>query len=281
MNLLEILLSTTLSTSALIAIALYLMRSLITTRLTKSVQNEFDSKLAGLTSHLRSAEESFKADLKRKESEIHSLQSGAIQNRLSRQSAIDKRKLDAIDQLWSAVYDLSWAKASAAQLSVLKWDAISKEVAKNPRFREMFSVLNVDQTKYENASYSAQKARPFITPVAWAYFAAYQAIIMHAVLFMKILQIGVDGHKYLASENLIKLIKTALPHCAGYIDEHGPSASYYLLNQLENSLLEELKYMLDGGANDMMEVARANQILIEVSRVNSDISKNDGSVSTE
>ena len=281
MNLLEILLSTTLSTSALIAMALYLMRSLITTRLTKSVQNEFDSKLAGLTSHLRSAEESFKADLKRKESEINSLQSGAIQNRLSRQSAVDKRKLDAVDQLWSAIYDLSSSKAFAAQLSIFKWDAISEEVGKNPRAKEIFSIFKVDQTKNESAFYSAQKARPFITPVAWAYFAAYQAIIMHAVVFIKILQIGLDGHKYLANENLIKLIKTALPHCAEYIDEYGPSAAYNLLDQLENSLLDELKNMLDGRANDMTEVARANQILIEASRVNSDASKNDSSVPTE
>lgn len=267
------LLVSTVTTSTLIAVALYLVRGLVATRLTKSVQNEFDSKLADLTSQLRISEESFKADLKRKEAEILALQGGVIQNRLSRQAAVDKRMLEAIDQLWGAVYDLGWAKALAAQVSILKWEAISKEVASNPKAKELFTLWKIDQTKYENAAHFAQKARPFITPVAWAYFAAYQAILMHAVAFIKLLQIGIDGHQFMANENLIKLIKTALPHCAGYIDEHGPSAAYHLLDQLENSLLEELKRMLDGTAADMTEVARAKKILIEASRVNSDVSE--------
>lgn len=272
MSLLEFLLST-ITSSTLIAGVVYLLRGLITTRLTKSVQNEFDSKLAALTSQLRTSEEAFKADLKRKEGEILALQGGAIQSRLSRQATVDKRRLEAVDQLWGAVYDLSWAKALSAQVSILKWEAISKEVARNPKAKELFAMWKIDETKYEKAGQSGQKARPFITPVAWAYFAAYQAILLHAVAFIKLLQLGVDGHQFMASENLIKLIKTALPHYSTYIDEHGPSAAYYLLDELENSLLEELKRMLDGVAADMTEIARAKQILVEASRVNSETSE--------
>lgn len=272
MSLPEFLLST-FTSSTLIAGAVYLLRGLITTRLAKSVQSEFDSKLATLTSQLRTSEEAFKADLKRKEGEIVALQGGAIQSRLSRQATVDKRRLEAVDQLWGAVYDLSWAKGLSAQVSILKWEAISQEVARNPKAKELFAMWKIDQMKYENAGQTAQKARPFVTPVAWAYFAAYQAILLHAVAFIKMLQLGIDGHQFMTSENLIKLIKTALPHNSAYIDEHGPSAAYYLLDQLENSLLEELKRMLDGVAADMTEIARAKQILIEASRVNSEASE--------
>lgn len=274
------LLISTVTTSTLVGFCVYLARNLITTRLTKSVQNEFDTKLAGLNSQLRTAEESFKADLKRKEVEILALQGGAIQSRLSRQAAIEKRRLEAVDQLWSAVYDLSFAKALAAQASVLKWEAISKEVARNPKAKDLFSMWKIDQDKYEGAGHSAQKARPFLTPVAWAYFAAYQAILLHAVAFIKMLQIGVDAHAFMDNKNLVKLIKTALPHSSQYIDDHGPSAAYYLLDQLETSLLDELKRILDGGAADMAEVARAKQILIEASRVNHDVSESQGAATT-
>lgn len=275
MSPLDLLLSTV-TTSTFVGIAIYLARHLITTRLTKSVQSEFDAKLAELNSQLRTSEESFKADLKRKEAEILALQGGPIQSRLSRQAAIEKRRLEAVDQLWSAVYDLSFAKALSAQASVLKWEAISKEVARNPKAKELFAMWKIDDGKYEGAGHSAQKARPFITPVAWAYFAAYQAILLHAVAFIKMLQIGVDAHEFMDSKNLIKLIKTALPHCAEYIDKHGPSAAYHLLDQLENSLLDELKRILDGGAADMAEVARAKQILVEASRVNHETSESKG-----
>lgn len=272
MGFLEFILST-LTSTILIAWVVYLLRGLIITRLKKSVQNEFDSKLAVLTSQLRTSEEAFKADIKRKEGEILALQGGAIQSRLSRQATVDKRRLEAIDQLWGAVYELSWAKALSAQVSILKGEAISKEVARNPKAKELFAMWKIDETRYEKAGQSGQKARPFITQVAWAYFAAYQAILMHAVAFMKMLQMGIDGHQFMNSENLIKLIKTALPHHSAYIDQHGPNAAYYLLDQLENSLLEEFKRMLDGVETDMTEIARAKQILIEASRVNSENSE--------
>ncbi|WP_341911210.1 hypothetical protein [Polaromonas sp. YR568] len=279
MNPLEILLSTV-TTSALIGVVLFLARNLITTRLAKSVQNEFDAKLAGLNSRLRISEDSLKADLQRKEAEILALQSGAMQSRLSRLVAIDKRRLEAVDQLWDAVYDLSFAKATAGSVSILKLEAIGKEIERNPKVKEIFAVFKIDEAKYSAAGKLAQRARPFITPVAWAYFAAYQAILMYAVALIKILQIGIDPTRFMDSKSLISLITAALPHCTEYIEKHGPTAAYYLLDQLENSLLEELKRMLDGGTTDLAEVSRAQQILVEVSRVNREVSESQSSASS-
>ncbi|MBK6387738.1 MAG: hypothetical protein IPF71_13630 [Rhodoferax sp.] len=105
MSLRDILLTTT-STSLLIGVVIYLTRSLIATRLTKSVQHEFDSKLSDVNSRLRLSEESFKADLVRKQAEIQALQNGVIQGRLNRVIALDKRRLEAVDQMWGAVHDL-------------------------------------------------------------------------------------------------------------------------------------------------------------------------------
>ncbi len=53
-------------------------RSLISTRLTKSVQHEFDEKLETLKTTLRKSEESFKADLRFKEIQIEALRGGAM-----------------------------------------------------------------------------------------------------------------------------------------------------------------------------------------------------------
>jgi hypothetical protein len=267
MNFLEILFPSV-TAAVLTGLALFLVQKLAITRLTKTVQGEFDAKLAELNSRLRTSEEAFKADLKRKEIEILALQGGAMQSRLSRLVAVEKRRLEAVDQIWGAVYDLSFAKALAASVSGLKWEAISKEVAKNPRAKDAFAVFKIDEEKYGGAGKLARQARPFITPMAWAYYSAYEAILMHAVALMKMLQLGIDGLKFLKSEELIALIKTALPYQAEYIDQHGPSAAYYLLDQLENRLLAELKSMLDGGEADMTEVARAKKILDEAARVN-------------
>jgi len=276
MSLIDILLTTT-STSLLIGVVIYLTRNLIATRLTKSVQHEFDTKLSDVNSRLRISEESFKADLIRKQAEIQVLQNGAIQGRLNRVITLDKRRLEAVDQMWGAVHGLSFAKGVAGSMAVFDWDKISQEVTRNPRAKEMFTAFKVDANKANEPIKLAQQARPFITPVAWAYYAAYQAIVMHALALVKMLEFGLDARKFMKSDNLISLIKTALPHCSEYIDQHGPSAAYYLLDQLENSLLEELRSMLDGAATDLAEVVRADQILREASRVNQAVSETQGS----
>ena len=239
MSLIDILLTTT-STSLLIGVVIYLTRSLIATRLTKSVQHEFDSKLSDVNSRLRLSEESFKADLVRKQAEIQALQNGVIQGRLNRVIALDKRRLEAVDQMWGAVHDLGFAKGVAGYMAVFKWDKISEEVARNPRAKEIFAAFKVDANKANEPVKLAQRARPFITPVAWAYYAAYQAILMHALALVKMLELGFDAQKFLDSKSLVSLIKTALPHCSEYIDQHGPSAAYYLLDQL-HSLFDQLQ----------------------------------------
>ena len=276
MSLIDILLATT-STSLLMGVVIYLTRNLILTRLTKSVQHEFDTKLSDINSRLRISEESFKADLVRKQAEIQALHNGAIQGRLNRVVALEKRRLEAVDQMWGAVHDFGFAKGIAGSMAVLKWDKISEEVARNPRAKEFFLAFKVDANKANEPVKLAQQARPFITPVAWAYYAAYQAILMHALTLVRMLELGVDAQKFLDSKNLISLIKIALPHCSVYIDQHGPSAAYYLLDQLENRLLDELRSMLDGAATDLAEVSRADQILREVSRFNQTVLESQGS----
>ena len=55
------------STTALFACALWLLRSVISTRLAASVKHEFDEKVETLKAELRKSEESFKAELHSKQ----------------------------------------------------------------------------------------------------------------------------------------------------------------------------------------------------------------------
>ena len=74
-----------LTTTGLLAVALWLTRNLILTRLTNSVEHEFNAKLETLRTQLRESEERLKADLRAKEAEITALRSGAMTAMASRQ----------------------------------------------------------------------------------------------------------------------------------------------------------------------------------------------------
>lgn len=252
-----------LTTTTLLGGALWLARSLIFTRLKNSVKNEFDSKLEVLRSELKS-----------KEAQIESLRSGAMSGLITRQGALYQRKLEAIDQIWGAVKELDKAKHISSTMAILEFEACVKESARNPNFRTFIDTVggNFDP-KSLNLS-GAALARPFITPLAWAYYSAFSTVIMSAVMKMQVLKIGVDdAEKILRSDYPNKLLKTVLPSRSAYIDEHGSSVHHYLLDEIEELLLFELKNIQDGNEADMDNAKRAAEITKEVETIMSEMAK--------
>jgi hypothetical protein len=159
-----------LSTTALLAIVLYLSRAVIMMRLKNSVQHEFDRKLEMLRTDLHNSEESFRADLRSKENQIAALHSGAMSGLMSRQAALAKRRLQAVDQLWLALTSLAPQRATAETVALFKFEAAAEEAAKNPRLREMFKSIGAPFEQQKMTGNEAAKARPFVSPLAWAFF---------------------------------------------------------------------------------------------------------------
>lgn len=202
------------STTFLFGLAVWLFRGLIATRLAKSVQHEFDNKLEEVRSELRKSEQAFQADLRSKETQIAALRSGALSALASRQAALDRRRLQAVDELWSAVTSLAKLKYASMVMGTVDFDKASELVAKNSNVQEIFKVFAGPIEPLQLAN-DAPKARPFVTQIAWALFSAYQSIILFAVTQLQILKTGVDGAKYLKTDSIENLIKVALPPSGG------------------------------------------------------------------
>lgn len=255
------------TTTSLFAAALWFGQNLIRTRLTNSVAHEFNAKLEELRAQLREGEERFKADLRAKEAEIAALRGGAMTALASRQVAVDKRRLEAIDQLWSAVNALAPARAISAMMSSIKFEAAAKESEKDPKVREFFRTLGSELDPRSLDLSGAAKARPFVSPVAWATYSAFQAIVLHAVTRLRLLQTGLGTKDFLDNEGISKLAKVALPHAADYIDRLGPAIYHQLAEQLEAKLLQDINDMLSGTEADKARIQQAAEILKQIDEV--------------
>lgn len=249
------------TTTGLLAFALWLGRNLIKTRLFKSVEHEFNTKIEALRAEFRQKEEILRADLRVKENEITDLRSGALTAMASRQIALDKRMLEAVDQLWAAVKTLSAAKGISTVMSVFKFKAVAEEAAHNEQLRETFKVMGAGFDLKKVDLSGAHKARPFVSPMVWALFSAYQAIIMHSVAKFEIIKAGVGGKNFLKNDNVEKLVKAALPQYAGYIEKYGDAGYHHLLEELEESVLNALRMMLSGKEADRDNIEQAGEIL--------------------
>ncbi|WP_175942145.1 hypothetical protein [Burkholderia pyrrocinia] len=256
-------LASTAATTTLVGLILWLFKQLIQNRLKASIEHEFNAKLAELHSKLRNSEESFKAELRVNETQIQSLQSTALSAMAGRQMGVDKRRLEAIDQLWSAVHDLSRARSIAATTSIIKFDAVSKEIEGNPKLQEFFKMFG-DVDLREVMREDGWKARPFVSKLAWAYFSAFRAVVSFAAARLYLLQHGVGAEKFTDYVKVSDMVKAALPHQVAYIDKFGAAALPLLLDELEACLLDEFSLMLSGQEADQEGVKRAAAIAAAV-----------------
>jgi hypothetical protein len=252
---------------ALIAVALpfviWIGRLWITAYVTKRVEHTFSERIEVFRSDLRQEEEAFRARLRAAESDLASIRSGALAALTSRHTALMSRRLEAVDQVWAAVRALEPVKGVAVFVMTFNFAAVSKEAATNPQLRQIFAVAgnHVDMNKVRQES--AWKARPHVSPLAWALYAAYEAILLHAMAKLHLLSRGINSPGLFDVASLERLVKTALPNADGFMDQHGIAAAHHLLDELEAQLLDELRNTLQSSSFETASVVQAAAILTQ------------------
>jgi DNA-binding protein Fis len=121
-----------------------------------------------------------------------------------------------------------------------------------------------DQTENlaKMAQHSGKSQQPFVSPLAWAYFSAYQTVVIGAYMRAKVLEIGMERfHKVITDEPIKNVLKTALPYYSQFIDEQPVGAYHLLLDDLEKHLIAELQKMIRGDEQDQASVEQAARIM--------------------
>ena len=250
-----------LTTAGMLSAVAWLAREWIGARLTKTIQHEFDRKLEKLRSDLRESEEKLKARIREKEGEIAALRSGALSALASRHAALDKRRLEAIDQIWSAFNALAPARSLATSMGFIKFESAAEIAERDPKARQFFEMLGggFDMSKLDLSD--ADKARPYLTPMVWAVFSTIRAVAMHSAMRWMVLKGGLGKQDYGDSDAIRALVVKVLPHYEDYLKEHGPSVYYYVLQALEERLLEVLRTMMSGVETDRASLEQAAEIV--------------------
>jgi hypothetical protein len=215
---------------------------------------------SGIQHHFGKQIEVLRNDLRAKEEKINALRQGALANAAKRREALDKRKLEAVDKLWSATIALGQLKIASKYMQVVNFEESAKAAPKDPKVRQLFELLgkHIDISKIQPVTASTE--RPYLSNKAWALFSAYQAILLYAVFQMKLLEFGEDKN-ILDHKNVGELVQAALPHQSSFLEQHGVSACHFLVDELEQKLLDELKANLNETAPSEEDIRNAAQIL--------------------
>lgn len=261
--------------SILVLLGTVFLRSWIKAGVEKSLQYHFDEKLEKIRASLRVSEEQLKSDLRAKEGEIAALRNGILDGKFRRQSLLDKRRLEGVEKVWAAVIALAPFKSVSAMMASIKFDAAAKRAPQEANLRRVFEMIVSPIKEDDPPKNPAISEQPFLSPLAWAYFSAYQTIVVSAYFKAKLLATSTeDVSSLIKTDGIRQVIKVALPELSEFIDKNEPETYHYLLDELEKRLLAELRNMLEGDDVDQVSIKKVAEINKAIAAVTTEEEKN-------
>ena len=181
------------TTTSLFAAALWLSRNMIAERLKNSVKHEFDVKL-----------EKVRAEIRASEGHLNAVRSTALAALASGQTALNERRLRAIEDVWGVTMALKSGTSLVNVIGLLNLDNVAKHLRDGDpatqqfvRFIQTFGEGFGDRLK---KSKDASSARPFLSPMAWAFYTAYSSIVTLAFVQMEALKAGGEPLPFVKTE---------------------------------------------------------------------------------
>ena len=261
MNTVATIIISSLASTGLTAALLWFFKELIKARITGGVEHSFNVKLASLESNLRSKEKDFEQQLRDRESEIAAIRNSALAAISSRQTSLDARRLQAVEQIWESMMSLNKMRYIAVSVAVVNYQGMLEEAKKQPSAMDQFLDAmggNFDVKVID--SDSANRARPFVTEIVWAHYSAFQAILFYSFMIVKALKARIEADKIADLSRVRKLVVAVIPEVKDSIATMDQAAFSALLEEIEIRLLRELGKMLADPTSDEQTVKRATEI---------------------
>ena len=177
----------------------------------------------------------------------------------------EAREIQSIGNLWSATVDLAPLKALGSATRSLDLVRLAADASPHtPEGQELqrqaatlLAAQGLTDPSQIGKDTTAEKARPFVPPLAWACFAAYRHILLWTYDQLRIAKDGL-GAKSRAPTSLIEAAKVALPPHHTALEDHGAFCFPTLYEAFETRILAAL----GGDASHAPEdPARADSIL--------------------
>lgn len=251
-----------------VAVALgFFYRDFLLKWLYRQVEHQFAERIEKFKSDLRVSEQEIQVRLAANQKQIETLYGTTLALSSGRQSAVDKRRLEAVERVWKSAVVLSKASGALKFLESLKFEEVLKAAPHElTKIGEMYSVLDktVGASKLLEGKEQLMllnEERPFVSESVWAYYSAFHALITHGVLVMSLLSKNMLDPKFFKFDAILDVIKKVLPHQAANIDKYGVTYCYMCASEILDALLRAVQDDLDGKHQDAAAATRVKGIM--------------------
>jgi hypothetical protein len=255
-----------------LAVAGFVLGALYKAAIERRVQSHFDKKLETFKSDLRIDEEKLKHSLKSQDDKIRDLRQNLLSNISSRNSVLDKRKIDAAERVWNAVTAhapyrnvATFSRAiNMSKLMEIAWKPGSGQDGARHMADFMLTSSGISGQKLEETPF---KERPFVSPLIWALYSAYSRIVTFPSTQLIVAKNGIEPTILNDFGPLLDLAKSILPSWADFIEQHGGASITYLFEPIEERLLSEIRQFLETGGDDTSKFEQATAIVTKLDAI--------------
>lgn len=260
------------TSSTSVAILSFLFGTYYKSKIEKTIQHNFDVKIESIKTHLRREEEKFRSEVKARDEQISAIRNGALSNLASRNSIIDKRRLEALDKIWSHAVSMSSLKVVANFFQYINLDSTleaatesSSEGTKVRQFADtLWNTFNLDAHK---VNVFPNTERPYVSPMVWALFTAYSTAIRMPLVYIMAMRSAISASSMKDQKEVLETIKIALPQHGELIEKFGINCLPFLIEELEKSLLYEIQKSLIDTEIDQSNLKQAADIINAANKI--------------
>ncbi|MGP1255208.1 MAG: hypothetical protein ACTS10_12390 [Kiloniellales bacterium] len=223
--------------------------------------------------------EVFRNQIIEEKEKIKTLQNHILSGHSNRQSIIENRRIEAATKIWKSINDLAPYRRCAEFLQSINIDVAAEHAPSDSKIRTFFELLEKSAGLSNADSIYPATDELFVSPKTWAFYRAYQTIAVNSFFIISALKTGLDPRKLINFDEICMLAKKTLPHQAAFIDQHGPSSVYFLLDEIKDKLLVQLRSEIGGIDNDQEKLKYATEIIRSADAASKSLNKRDLSAS--
>ena len=243
------------ASSGVIGLAALLMRETLARYFAKAVEHRFDQRL-----------EDFKTVIRVKEQELDQMRSFLLSARREREGAVQAKRFQAAEQLLGARTALSQFTMLAEYLKIL--DVAKVLDSNDPKVWELMASLaepfKIDENLKVFSSVDKTLPRLYLSERCLKAYDAYEAVISHAVMLMKVLVLPLPDKSSLLKSGYVsaKVIEVAPSSKEGF-EKWGDTHAFSWTGYLHDEILRMLRAEVSGEADALRDARSIAEMAVQ------------------
>lgn len=234
----------------------FLMRDTLGKLLTKSVEHQFEKKL-----------ETFKSDIRDSEKELEQIRAFLVSARRDRDLALQAKRFEAAESMIQARNILAEFTMLVTFMKELKIDEILKR-GDDPKIIEFINTLigtiNIEEKLSVYKKLNKICFELYISDNTLKQFRAYETIMLHAAVMMKILSMPLKNKDSIIKKgNVSQPVIEAAPLSKNGFEEHGDEYALYWNDYFYAEILKALRKELHGADNMDRDTESATRLALD------------------